>query len=76
MVKLVSITYVVETTWLSRYPRPIEITYNQGSKFIGHKFGKSLIEDEYGITEKSRTSGNPMSNSVLERIHQVLGNLV
>ena len=25
----ISIANLVETTWLSRYPRPIEITYNQ-----------------------------------------------
>ena len=27
-----------ETTWLSRYPRPIEITYDQGNEFIGQEF--------------------------------------
>ena len=27
----ISIANLVETTWLSRYPRPIEITYDQGS---------------------------------------------
>ena len=26
---------LVETTW---YPRPIEITYEKGSEFIGHEF--------------------------------------
>ena len=31
---------------------------------------------EYRITDKLSTSVNPMSNAVLERIHQVLGNLV
>ena len=30
----------------------------------------------YGITAKPSTSGNRMSNIVLERIHQVLGNLI
>ena len=39
-------------------------------------FRKSLIETEYRITAKPSTSGNPMSNTVLERIHQVLVNLV
>ena len=62
--------------WLYRYPRPREITYDQGKEFIGHKFRKSLIETEYGITSKPSTLGNPMSNTVLERIHQVLGNIV
>ena len=40
----ISIANLVETAWLSRYPRPIEIMYDQGSKFIGHEFIKSLIE--------------------------------
>ena len=72
----ISITNLVETTWLSRYPRPIEITYDQGKEFIGHKFRKSLIEMKYGITTKPSTSGNFMSNAVLERIFQVLVNQI
>ena len=27
---IISIANLVETTWLSRYPRPTEITYDQG----------------------------------------------
>ena len=61
---------------LSRYPRPIEITYDQGKEFIGHGFRKYLIETEYGITANTSTSGNPISNTVLEIIHQFLGNLI
>ena len=45
----ISITNLVETTWMSRYPIPIEITYDQGNGFIGHEFRKSLIEIEYLI---------------------------
>ena len=29
--RAISIANLVETTWLSRYPRPIEIKYDQGS---------------------------------------------
>ena len=36
----ISIANLVETMWLSRYPRPIEITYDQGNEFIGHEFRK------------------------------------
>ena len=72
----ITIANLVETTWLSRYPRPIEITYNQGNEFIGHGFRKLLIEDEYGITAKPNTLVNPISNAILEQIRQVLGNLV
>ena len=42
--RAISIANLVETTWMSRYPRPMEITYDQGSEFIGHEFSRSLIE--------------------------------
>ena len=32
----ITIANLVETTWLSRYPGPIKITYDQGKAFIGH----------------------------------------
>ena len=50
--------------------------YDQGKEFIGNEFRKSLIETEYGITAKPSTLVNPMSNAVMERVYQVLGNLV
>ena len=61
---------------MSRYPRPIEITYDQGKEIIGHEFIKSLIEDKWGMTSKLITLRNPMSNAILERIYQVIGNLL
>ena len=54
--RAISIAKLVETTWVSRYPIPIEITYNQGSEFIGHKLRKYRIETEYGITSKPSIS--------------------
>ena len=74
--RAIYIENLAETTWVYRYPRPVEIRYDQGSEFIGHEFRKSQIEIEYGINDKPSTSRNPMSNMVLERIHQVLGNLM
>ena len=74
--RAISIANLVETTWLYRYPIPIEITYDQGSEFIDHEFRKYLIEMEYVIVFKTINLGNPMPNEILERIHQVLGNLV
>ena len=41
---VITIANLVETTWLSRYHIPIEITYNQGKEFICHEFRKYLIE--------------------------------
>ena len=41
--RAITIANLVETTWLSRYPRPMKIIYNQGKHFIGHEFRKSPI---------------------------------
>ena len=46
---------LVETTWLARYPQPMEIMYDQASEFIGHEFRKPPIETEYGILSKPST---------------------
>ena len=54
----------------------MEITYDQGSKIIDHEFIKFLIEAEYEISSKPRTLENPMSNTGLEQIQQILGNIV
>ena len=40
----ISIANLVETTWLTRYPSPKKITYDQVSEFISHEFRKYLIE--------------------------------
>ena len=40
----ISIAKLVKTTWMSRYPIPIEIMYDQGNDFIGNKFRKSNNE--------------------------------
>ena len=47
----------------------MEIAYDQGSELIGHEFRKILIETEYGINAKPRTSVNPAPNKILEQIH-------
>ena len=58
--------------WLSRYSRTTEITYDQGSQFIGNEFRKSLIETEYSITSKPGTLINPTSNALLKHIHHII----
>ena len=39
-------------------------------------FKNDLIKTEYGIKAKYATTANPQENSLLERIHQVIVNLV
>ena len=74
--QVISTKNLVDTTWLARYHRPMEITHDQGLEFIGHDFIKNQIEEEYGIAPKPSTLANPTSNERLEWIHTVLGNLV
>ena len=62
--------------WISRYPRPIEIVYDQGSEFISSECIKFLIEIKYSIPSKPSTLENPTFSAILEWIHQVLGNPV
>ena len=71
-----TIANLVETTWLVQYPWPVEITYDQGGEFLGHEFKNGLIENEYSIQTKPASPGNPHANATIERLHQVLGNLV
>ena len=74
--KAMTIASLVKTTWLVRYLWPLEIMYDRGGEFIGHKFKSSLMDQEYGINTKPDSSDNPQANATIERIHHVLENLV
>ena len=70
----VTVAEAVEQTWLTRYPWPKKITYDKGSEFMA-EFA-TMIVDEYGIKKKGISPRNPQANSILERIHQVIGNMI
>ena len=67
------VSQLFNNTWLSRYPRPRYITYDNNSEFKFHF--KSLCET-YGIKRKPTSLKNPQANSIIERVHQVLGNML
>jgi len=62
---------VFDSYWLSRYPRPQECGIDGGSEF---KYLFKELCRNYGIKQKPSTSYNPQGNSILERVHQVIGN--
>ena len=64
----------VEQTWLTRYPWPKKITFDRGSEFKA-EFAE-MIAEEYGIEKRAIFPRNPQANSILERIHQVIGNMI
>jgi hypothetical protein len=66
---------IAEQEWFLRYPWPTQITCNRGSEFIGHDF-QDMIKNDYGIKRKPITVRNPQANAIVERIHQVIGNII
>jgi hypothetical protein len=70
-----TIMNILELAWLNRYPRPAIVIADRGGEFTGQFFRESLRE-EYGIELRLITTANPQSNAVVERIHQVIGNML
>ena len=61
----------IDRTWLSRYPRPLEVIHDNRTEFSGEFIELLFL---YGIKSKSMTVKNPQANAMFERIHQVLAN--
>ena len=61
---------VLEDTWLSRYPKPVRIIYDQGTEYCNIDFESFLISQ--GIKGCPSTVKNPQSNAILERVHDVM----
>jgi transposase InsO family protein len=68
------IANILEMHWLTRYPWPTEIVMDRGSEFAAEV--TAALRDEYGIHKKLITTRNPQSNSMVERIHQVVGQMI
>eukprot|EP00957_Ditylum_brightwellii_P038257 2892944-Ditylum_brightwellii.AAC.1 len=68
------ITNVVKTTWLTGYPYPLQVVLDSGKEFMA-EFSEMVLKD-YGTRKKSITVRNPQTNSIIERIHQTIGNII
>ena len=53
-------------SWLYRYSRPVQITYDNGSEF--KKDFRALCK-EYELNEHPTTVKNPQANGIVEHIH-------
>ena len=67
------ISQINNNTWLSRYPRPRKIIFDNGNEF--KKDFLPLLKD-LSIKPTLTTIKNPQVNSILERVHQVVGYLL
>ena len=71
----ITVANIVEQQWFCCYPWPTQVTFDRGSKFIGHDF-QDMIKNDYGLTKKPITVRNPQANSIAERMHKVVANIV
>ena len=69
-----TVARALDRAWFSRYPRPVECVHDNGSEFVGIEFQEML--QSYGVKSKLTTVRNPQANGILERTHQVIGNLL
>ena len=72
--RAITVANIAEQEWFCRYPWPQQVTFDRGSEFIGHQF--QIMLDDYGVKKKPITTRNPQANAIVERVHQVIGNIV
>jgi len=64
----------LELHWLTRYPGPTEITMDKGKEFAREV--SETLKNEHGVNRKIITSRNPQANSMIERGHKTLHNMI
>jgi hypothetical protein len=67
------ISKLFNQTWLSCYSRPKQVIFDNGSDFKMHFM--TLLKD-FDIEPRPTTVENPQGNSPVERIHQVIQNMI
>ena len=63
-----------EQVWLSRYPRPPACIHDNDGEFISEAFQRKL--EQHAIKSVNTTSKNPQGNSICERMHQTVANVL
>jgi hypothetical protein len=67
------IAKLVNKTWLCRYPQCRHFINDNGSEF---KLHFEYLCESYGIKRMPTTVKNPRANGILERVYQVLGQML
>ena len=62
-----SIATLFENEWISRYPRPRRVFYDNVGEFVGYEFQELFVN--YGILSVPTTVKNSRANSPVERLH-------
>ena len=67
------ISQISNEVWMSRYPRPRKVIFNNGSEFKRNFI--PLIKD-FSVKPTCTAIKNSQENSILERIRQVVGSML
>ena len=62
--------HALDEAWLSRYPRPVRIVFDQGTEYKNIDFESHLVN--LGIKPVPTSVKNPQANAILERVHSVM----
>jgi hypothetical protein len=65
---------IFEQEWLTRYPYPVEVVMDRGTEFMAEV--KKTLRQDYGARIKLITTRNPQANSMVERSHQTIKNMI
>ena len=68
------ITNRFSQSWMARYPWPKRCVHDNGGEFVGWEFQQFL--DKCNVKDVPTTSRNPQANSICERMHQSVGNIL
>ena len=63
----------VELAWLNRFPSPIKIIVDRGKDLLAEI--KFIMANDYGIPYYSIGARNLQANAIMERVHQIIGNI-
>ena len=66
------ISQIFNNTWLAQSPRPQKVIFDNGNEF--KKDFLPILKD-FHIKPTPTTIKNPQANVILERVHQVLGDM-
>ena len=72
--KAAEIADITKKTWFTRYPLPQRILFDRVTEFMA-EFA-NMCHNDYSPKRKPKTTRNPQSNAIIERIHQTIGNII
>ena len=68
------VAYQVELAWLTRYHLPNKIAVDRDKALLAD-FNTMMMND-YGIPLSPITVRNPQANTIVDTVHQTIGNII